>query len=82
MQEHGKAEDLLLKTHTERVREKKLVENLLRSIKRLRHGSATEKTTQFCFLQEEALESGDTGCATVYQMEVLKLVQEARAGRV
>ncbi len=74
----GVAQDLLLQAQKEPVREERLVEDLLRSIKRLRHGAATEKTTQFRFLQEEAQESGDTESATVYQKEVLKLTQLKR----
>jgi DNA primase len=74
----GLSRDLLQLTETSQVREEKLLEELLRSIKRLRQVAATEKTTQYRFLQEEAQENGDDESATLYQHEVLKLTQLKR----
>ena len=70
--------DLLALTENKQVLEEKLLEELLRSIKRMRQVAATEKTTQYRFLQEEAQENGDDESATLYQREVLKLTQLKR----
>ena len=45
----------------------------------MREEAASEKRTQYRFLQEEAQESGDPEAATQYQEEVLKLTQLKRA---
>ncbi len=74
----GLSQDLLAGTQTEPVLDEKVVEDLLRSIKRLRLGTANEKTTQYRFLQEEAQENGDSESATLYLKEVLKLTQLKR----
>lgn len=72
------AQDLLLRTQKPPVREERLLEDLLRSIKRLRRGAANEKTTQIRFLQEEAEGKGDAESATLYEQEVLKLTRLKR----
>jgi hypothetical protein len=74
----GLSRDLLALTENGQVREEKLLEELLRSVKRMRQVAATEKTTQYRFLQEEAQENGDDESATLYQHEVLKLTQLKR----
>jgi hypothetical protein len=56
----------------------KLLEELLRGVRRLREDAAGEKLTQYRFLQEEAQEHGDLAGATEYQAEVLKLTQLKR----
>ncbi len=74
----GLAGELLAQTDKQNVLEQKLLEELLRSVKRLRQAAAREKTTQYRFLQEEAQENGDAESATLYQREVLKLTQLKR----
>ncbi len=72
------AQELLAQTEHQDVLEQKLLEELLRSVKRLRQVAASEKTTQYRFLQEEAEENGDSEGATFYEKEVLKLTQLKR----
>jgi DNA primase len=71
--------ELLALTANVEVLDDRLIEELLRGIRRLREDAATEKRTQYRFLQEEAQESGDSDAATQYLEEVLKLTQLKRA---
>ncbi len=75
----GLSRDLLAQTENEQAREEKLLEELLRSVKRMRRVAASEKTTQYRFLLEDAQERGDNESATRYHGEVLKLTQLKRA---
>jgi DNA primase len=74
----GLSRELMAQTEGHEVLEDKLLEELLRNIKRIRQDAASEKRTQYRFLQEEAQEKGDAESATVYQREVLKLTQLKR----
>jgi DNA primase len=74
----GLSRELLAQTENVEVLEGKLLEELLRGIKRMRQDTASEKRTQYRFLQEEAQEKGDVESATLYQAEVLKLTQLKR----
>lgn len=74
----GLSRDLLAQTEKVQVLEGKLLEELLRGVKRMRQEAASEKRTQYRFLQEEAQETGDVESATLYQAEVLKLTQLKR----
>jgi DNA primase len=67
------ARELLAMTESMDVLDEKLLEELLRAIKRVREQAASEKRTQYRFLLEEAEEKGDVESATLYQGEVLKL---------
>jgi len=75
----GLARELLAMTENIDVLDDKLLEELLRGVRRLREEAASERLTQYRFLQEEAQESGDPESATQYQGEVLKLTQLKRA---
>ncbi|HET6846251.1 MAG TPA: DNA primase [Anaerolineales bacterium] len=75
----GLKRELLTMTETTDVTDDRLIEEVLRGIRRLREEAATEKRTQYRFLQEEAQESGDTDAASQYLDEVLKLTQLKRA---
>jgi DNA primase len=74
----GHSQELLAPTEGVDVPDEKLLEELLRGIRRIREEAATEKRTQYRYLQEEAQESGDIENATLYQGEVLKLTQLKR----
>jgi DNA primase len=74
----GLAEELLARTQQPDVLEDRLLEELLRGIRRMREEAAGEKRTQYRFLQEEAQEQGDAEGATLYQAEVLRLTQLKR----
>lgn len=58
--------------------DEKLLEELLRGIRRMREEAASQKRTQYRFLQEEAEQGGDLEAATQYQGEVLRLTQLKR----
>ncbi|MFN2120910.1 MAG: DNA primase [Anaerolineales bacterium] len=58
--------------------EGKVIEELLRGIRRMRDHAASEKRTQYRFLQEEAQADGDTESATAYQDQVLQLTRLKR----
>jgi hypothetical protein len=75
----GLKAELLALTADLQVPDEKLIEELLRGIRRLREETANEKRTQYRFLQEEAQESGDTEAVSQYLEEVLKLTQLKRA---
>lgn len=75
----GLAQDLMMQSENEKIRDGKVVEDLLRSIKRLREVVAGEKRLQYRYLQEEAEQNGDTDSVTLYQREVIKLTQLKRA---
>jgi DNA primase len=72
------AQELLSKTDAQDLLDQKLIEDLLRGIRRLREDAANEKRTQYRFLLSEAEEAGDTESATRYQGEVLRLTQLKR----
>jgi len=74
----GFAGELLSMSEGTEVLEDKLLEELLRGIRRMREETASEKRTQYRFLQEEAQESGDLESATNYQAEVLRLTKLKR----
>lgn len=74
----GFSRELLGLTEQVEVLDDKLLEELLRGIRRLREEAASERRTQYRFLQEEAQENGDHESATIYQTEVLKLTQLKR----
>jgi DNA primase len=74
----GLSAELLAQTDRPDVLDKKLLDELLRAIRRMREQSANEKRTQYRFLQEEAQEKGDAESATLYQGEVLRLTQLKR----
>jgi DNA primase len=74
----GPAGELLAMTEDVDVQDDRLLEELLRGIRRMREEAASEKRTQYRFLQEEAEESGDQESASLYQGEVLKLTQLKR----
>ena len=57
--------------------DEKIVEELLRGVKRVRDDATNIMVTQYKFLQEEAQEKGDLETATLYQ-EVLKLTKLKR----
>jgi len=59
--------------------EERLVEELLRGIKRIREDATSEMLVQHQFLQREAQEIGDLNSVTLYQSEVLKLTRLKRA---
>ena len=58
--------------------EDKLIEELLRGIKRIRDEAASEMLVQHQFLQQEAQEQGDLTSVTLYQNKVLLLTQLRR----
>ncbi len=60
------------------VQDDRLMEELLRGVRRLRDEATSDVLTQYRFLQEEAQQTGDLGTATQYQTEVLKLTQLKR----
>jgi DNA primase len=73
------AAELLAQTGELELLEEKLLEELLRSVRRLRDHAASEQLTQYKFLQEAAQEGNDMETAAFYQREVLKLTQLKRA---
>jgi len=75
----GHSQELLAPSEGVDVPDEKLLEELLRGIRRIREETANEKRTQYRYLQGEAEESGDVESATLYQGEVLKLTQLKRA---
>jgi DNA primase len=75
----GLKRELMAITENVQVLDERLIEELLRGIRRLREEAATEKRTQYRFLQEEAQETGDAEAASQYLDEVLKLTQLKRA---
>ena len=56
----------------------KLIEELLRGVKRIRELAASERLIQYKFLKEVAQENGEAETAILYQREVLKLTQLKR----
>ncbi|MFH1184139.1 MAG: toprim domain-containing protein, partial [Chloroflexota bacterium] len=74
----GLSRELLAMSDNMNVLDDKLLEELLRGIRRMREEAASERRTQYRFLQEEAQENGDLESATLYQGEVLKLTQLKR----
>jgi len=69
---------LLKQTGTLEPNEDKLVEELLRGIKRIREEATSEMLVQHQFLQQEAQEQGDLTSVTLYQNKVLLLTQLKR----
>ncbi len=74
----GYAHELMRRAEDKHVLDEKLIEELLRGIRRMRDRAANERRTQYRFLQEEAQEEGDAESATLYQGEVLKLTKLKR----
>jgi DNA primase len=74
----GLSGELMAQSEKLDVLDKNLLDELLRAIRRMREQSASEKRTQYRFLQEEAEEKGDAESATLYQAEVLRLTQLKR----
>jgi DNA primase len=75
----GLSGELLKQTESLNVPENKLLDELLRGVKRIRERAASERRTHYRFLQEEAEEKGDAESATMYQGEVLELTKLKRA---
>ena len=75
----GYAGELLGLTENIEALDDRLIEELLRGVRRMREETANEQRTHYRFLQEEAQESGDMQRASEYQGEVLKLTQLKRA---
>jgi DNA primase len=73
------AADLLQRSGSIHLSEDKLVDELLRGIKRMREEATSQMLVQHQFLQREAQEGGDQNSVTFYQREVLKLTQLKRA---
>jgi hypothetical protein len=71
-------QELLSMTDNAEVLDDKLLEELLRGIRRLREEAASERLTHYRYLQEEAQETGDLEGVTDYQGEVLKLTHLKR----
>jgi len=69
---------LLGQTENLESQEDKLIEELLRGIKRVRDEAASEMLVQHQFLQQEAQEQGDLNSVTLYQNKVLLLTQLRR----
>jgi len=69
---------LLAQTESIEAQEDKLIEELLRGIKRIRDEAASEMLVQHQFLQQEAQEQGDLNGVTLYQNKVLLLTQLRR----
>ena len=74
----GLSHELLAQTEKLDSVDEKVLEELLRGIKRVRDDANNEKITQYKFLQEDAQEIGDLETATLYQREVLKLTKLKR----
>jgi DNA primase len=74
----GFSQELVQLTDDRLAQEEKILEELLRGVRRMREDAASERLTHYRFLQEEAQEQGDLENATEYQGEVLKLTQLKR----
>jgi DNA primase len=74
----GYVEELKAHPQTDDIQEGKLLEDLLRAIRRMRDQTANEKRTQYRYLQEEAQENGDRDSMEQYQGEVLRLTELKR----
>ena len=74
----GLSQELMRRAEEPQVLDEKLIEELLRGIRRIRDQAANEKRTQYRFLQEEAQEEGDAESASLYQGEVLRLTKLKR----
>jgi DNA primase len=74
----GYVTELMAQSDAPEARDNKVVEELLRGIRRMRDHAASEKRTQYRFLQEEAQADGDAESATLYQDQVLQLTRLKR----
>jgi hypothetical protein len=74
----GLLQELLSMTENAEVLDDKILEELLRGIRRLREEAASERLTHYRYLQEEAQETGDQEGVTDYQGEVIKLAHLKR----
>ncbi len=74
----GLSRELLAQTERLDPVEDKLLEELLRGVKRMRDEATNAKLTQYKFLQEEAQEKDNAESVLLYQREVLKLTQLKR----
>ena len=63
----GLSRELLAQTEKLDPLDEKIVEELLRGVKRVRDDATNVMVTQYKFLQEEAQEKGDLEIATLYQ---------------
>ena len=70
--------EMMRRAEEPQVLDEKLIEELLRGIRRMRDQAANDKRTQYRFLQEEAQEEGDAESASLYQGEVLRLTKLKR----
>ncbi len=74
----GLSRELLSQTEKLDPVEEKLVEDLLRSVKRMRFEAISQMLIQYRFLQQEAQDQGDKDTVTLYQKEEVKLMQMKR----
>ncbi|MCL4530360.1 MAG: toprim domain-containing protein, partial [Chloroflexi bacterium] len=74
----GLSRELLAQTEKLDPVEEKLVEDLLRSVKRIRFDALNQMLTQYRFLQQEAQDKGDKNTVVLYQKEEVKLMQMKR----
>ncbi len=70
--------ELLANTEKVDSLEDKLLEDLLRGIKRIREDSSNRQVTQYMILQQEAQEQGDLKAAAGYQKEIGDLMKVKR----
>jgi len=70
--------ELLAQTEKLDLLDEKILEELLRGVKRVRADATNDKIIQYKFLQEDAQEQGDLKTVTLYQSEVLKLARLKR----
>jgi DNA primase len=75
---NGLTRDLLAQTEKLDRVDDRLLEELMRSIKRLRRSAANESLQQYRFLQEEAQQAGNSGLVDSYNKRVLELAQLLR----
>ena len=74
----GLSRELLVQTEKLDPVDEKLLEEILRGVKRMRGDAANEKITQYKFLQQDSQEKGDLETTNLYQKEVLKLTKLKR----
>ena len=74
----GLSRELLAQTEKLDLVDEKILEELLRGVKRMRSEAANEKITQYKFLQQDSQEEGDLETTNLYQKEVLKLTKLKR----
>jgi DNA primase len=67
--------EVLTRTEAFQHADEKLLEEMLRYVKRMRDESANEMIVQYEFLLRDAYDQGDKDAAFLYQQEVIKLTQ-------